>query len=45
MVEAYVSPTDLKTEFYSMLDEANQIIMNGSQEYMVLSALIDCGEA
>lgn len=45
MVEAYVSSTELKTEFYSMSDEADQIITNGSQEFMVLSALIDCGEA
>jgi len=44
MVEAYVSSTELKIESFSMTDEAEQIIADGSQEFRVLSALIEAGE-
>lgn len=44
-VEAYVSATELKTEFFSMTGEAEEIIANGSQEFTVLSALIESGES
>jgi len=42
-VEAYVSATELKTEHYSMSSEAEDIIANGSQEFAVVSALMESG--
>jgi len=39
----YVSNTELKTSFYNLSAEAEEIITNGSQEMIVLSALIEAG--
>jgi len=44
-VDAYVSTTELTTSFFTLSSEANDIVVNGSQEIRVLAALIEAGEA
>lgn len=43
--DAYVSATELTSSFYTLSKEADEIIANGSQEIVVLKALIEAGEA
>ncbi len=42
--DAYVSSKELTTTFYTLSKEGEQIISNGSQEIIVLSAIIAAGE-
>lgn len=42
--DAYVEATELSTSFYTLSDEANEVVANGSQEVRVLAALIEAGE-
>jgi hypothetical protein len=39
MTERYVASEELKTEFYSLSAEAQEILQNGSQEIVVLKAI------
>jgi len=42
--DGYVAITELSTSSYTLSDEANEVVANGSQEVRVLAALIEAGE-
>ena len=42
--DAYVSLRELSTQFFVLSKEAEQIVQHGSQEILVLAALVACGE-
>jgi phenylalanyl-tRNA synthetase alpha chain len=44
MADAYVSATEITVSSYALSKEANTILTNGSQEFLVLTALIAAGE-
>ena len=44
LVDQYVVAEDLKTSFYSLTEEGESIIANGSQEMLVLKALNEAGK-
>ncbi len=41
--DAYVKETEIKTVFYTLSAEAQDVVANGSQEIRVLSALVEAG--
>lgn len=43
--DAYVSLTELSTQFYVLSNEAESILQNGSQEMLVIQALLAAGES
>ena len=43
--DGYVSHTELTTSFYNLSKEALEVVKNGSQEMIVLAALVEAGEA
>lgn len=43
--DEYVISKELTTSFYTLSKEANDVVANGSQEIIVLSALIEAGES
>mmetsp|Transcript_14454 Transcript_14454/g.39827 ORF Transcript_14454/g.39827 Transcript_14454/m.39827 type:complete len:504 (-) Transcript_14454:1173-2684(-) len=44
LVEAYVKSEDLSTSFYALTKEGESILQNGSQEMLVLKALVEAGK-
>jgi len=44
MVEQYVAAEDLKKTFYSLTEEGESVVANGSQEILVLKALNEAGK-
>ena len=44
LVDAYLIATELTTSFYTLSKEADEILANGSQEMLVLTALIEKGQ-
>jgi phenylalanyl-tRNA synthetase alpha chain len=44
LAEAYVASEDLSTSFYSLTSEGESILVNGSQELLVLKALNEAGK-
>jgi phenylalanyl-tRNA synthetase alpha chain len=43
-VDEYVTVHDLSTSFYALTDEGSQILSHGSQEMIVIKALIEAGQ-
>lgn len=44
LAEQYVVVDNLETSFYTLTDEGNSILDNGSQEFLVLKALNEAGQ-
>jgi phenylalanyl-tRNA synthetase alpha chain len=42
--DAYISLSELSSQFYTLSEEAESIVENGSQEILVLKALMEAGE-
>jgi phenylalanyl-tRNA synthetase alpha chain len=44
LADDYVAASDLSTSFYTLTEEAEKIVANGSQEMLVLQALTEAGK-